>query len=308
MIPSPDAYHPSKDIKCTDSKILEGKLIVHCITGSVAAYPAPEIARCLMRHGAEVIPVMSEDAQKLISPELMYWATGNPAICKLTGGLEHVALTGGKSRTALVLIAPATANTVCKLAHGIADTPVTALAMAAMGSGMPMIVAPAMHYSMHESATFRECLSKLRTLGVEIVEPAVSEMKAKMASVDEILARVIRALHPKADMKGLKVFVTAGATVERLDPVRVFTNLSSGKMGIAIATSAYYRGADVKLVMGHGTAQPPAFIRCIKAPTTDEMFNAVAAELKDGVDIFLSTAAVADYKPERSFEIDTLHG
>ncbi|MEM2909561.1 MAG: bifunctional phosphopantothenoylcysteine decarboxylase/phosphopantothenate--cysteine ligase CoaBC [Nitrososphaerota archaeon] len=297
-----DVHHPSKDIKYADSKILDEKLIAYCITGSVAAYMAPEIARRLMRHGAEVIPVMSADAQKLISLELMRWATGNPAVCTLTGELEHVALTSGKSRVNLVLIAPATANTLCKLAHGIADTPVTALAMAAMGSGIPILVAPAMHYSMYTSAAVQECLSRLRALGVEIVDPMVSEAKAKMANVEEILARVTRTLHPKADMKGLRIVVTAGATVERLDPIRVLTNLSSGKMGIAIATSAYYRGADVKLVMGHGTAQPPSFIRCSKVLTTEDMFNAVVAELKDGVDVFVSTAAVTDYMPERSFE------
>ena len=242
--------HPSKDIVGSEGSELAGKKIALCITGSVAAYKSPDLARELMRLGAEVFCVMTQAAQKIIHPYLMEWATGNPVVTELTGGLEHVALAGEhEERVDLVLVAPATANTISKAACGIGDTSVTSVISTAMGAGIPIIVVPAMHESMYKHPAVAENLRKLREMGVYVVEPVIEEKKAKLPDVQDVVDEVVNVLSPK-DMQGMKVLVTAGPTYEPIDPVRIITNRSSGKMGIAIAREARRRGAEVTLVCG----------------------------------------------------------
>ena len=301
--------HPSKDIVGTKGKELKDKRIVLCITGSVAAVQCPEIARTLMRHGAEVSAVMSPMAQKIIHPYLMEWATGNAVITELTGKIEHVALVGEHPKKAdLVLVAPATANTISKIACGIDDTTVTSVVSTAFGSNVPIIVVPAMHESMYNHPVLTENIEKLKGLGVEFVGPRIEEGKAKIAETKDIVDAVIRKLTVKQDFSGLRVLVTGGPTVEYIDPVRVVTNRSSGKMGVAIAEEALNRGAEVTLVYGLGTAAPPPEARVISVETTEQMYDAVVSELKSKkYDVVIAAAAAADWTIEKpySYKVST---
>jgi phosphopantothenoylcysteine decarboxylase/phosphopantothenate--cysteine ligase len=297
------SIHPSKHITGTESKELKGKRIALCVTGSVAAVQSPEIARALMRHGAEVFAVISPMARKIIHPHLMEWATGNEAITELTGKIEHVALVGEhSSRVDLVIVAPATANTISKIACGIDDTTVTSVVSTAFGSDCPIIIVPAMHESMYNHPILTKNIKELKSLGVEFVGPRIEEGKAKIAKTKEIVAAVVSKLASRNDLSGMKVLITAGATTEHIDPVRVVTNKSSGKMGVAIAEEALSRGAEVTLVYGLGTEAPPSRARLLTVETTEEMYEAVVSELKSKkYDLTIAVAAVADWTPEKSY-------
>lgn len=296
--------HPSKDIMQTRGTELKGKRVVLCITGSVAAVKCPEIARQLMRHGAEVFAVMSPMAQKVIHPYLMEWATGNPVVTELTGKIEHVALAGEHaSKANLVLVAPATANTISKIASGIDDTTVTSVASTAFGSKIPIVIVPAMHESMYRHPLLDENIEKLKALGVEFVGPRIEEGKAKIAETEEILEAVIRKLSASKDFAGMKILVTAGPTLEYIDPVRVITNKSSGLMGIEVTKEALLRGADVTLIYGPGTAIPSKEARVVTVETTKEMYEAVVSELKSKrYDVVIAAAAAADWTPKKHFD------
>jgi phosphopantothenoylcysteine decarboxylase/phosphopantothenate--cysteine ligase len=295
--------HPSKDIIGTRGQELKDRKIIMCITGSVAAVQSPDVARQLMRHGAEVFPVMSWASQKIIHPYVMEWATGNPVVTELTGKIEHVSLIGGHDRKAdLVLVAPATANTISKIACGIDDTPVTSTVSTAVGLNIPIIIVPAMHESMYNHPILNENIRKLKSLGIEFVKPRIEEGKAKIAVGEDIVNAVINKFSKK-DMVGLKVLVTAGPTLEYIDPVRLITNKSSGKMGVAIANEALRRGAEVTLVYGPGDASPPSNAKVINVETTAEMYSAIMSELKKMKYNFLfATAACADFAPEKAYD------
>lgn len=295
--------HPSRDIVGTEGNELKGKRVVLCITGSVAAVQCSEIARALMRHGADVFVVMSPMAQKIIHPYLMEWATGNAVITELTGKIEHVTLAGEHAKKAdLVLVAPATANTVSKIAYGIDDTTVTSVVSTAFGSKIPIIIVPAMHESMYNHPILIENIKKLKVLGVEFVGPRIEEQKAKIAETKEIVNAVIGKLKVRQDFSRLNVLVTVGSTVEHIDPIRVVTNVSSGKMGVAIAEEALNRGAEVTLVYGLGTAASPQNARVISVETTEQMYNAVVSELKSKkYNIMVAVAAPADWTIEKPY-------
>lgn len=295
--------HPSKDIIGMKGTELKGKRIVLCITGSVAAAESPEIARTLMRHGAEVFAVMSTMAQKIIHPYLMEWATGNTVVTDLTGKIEHVALAGmHPQKTDLILVAPATANTISKIAYGIDDTAVTSVVSTAFGSNIPIIIVPAMHESMYNHPILRENINKLKALGVGFVGPRIEEGKAKIAKTDEIVDDVIRKLESKRDFYGQRILITAGPTVEYIDPIRVITNKSSGRMGVALAEEALSRGAEVMLVYGLGAATPSAGATVVPVETTTEMYDAVVSELKSKrYDVVIAAAAAADWMVEKPF-------
>lgn len=296
--------HPSKDIIETKGEELREKRIILCVTGSVAAVRSPEIARELMRHGAEVYAVMSRNAKKIIHPYLMEWATGNSVVTELTGKIEHVTLVGEHSEKAdLVLIAPATANTISKIVAGIDDTTVTSVASTAMGSGTPIIIVPAMHQSMYKHPILEENIKKLETLGIEFVGPTIKERKAKVADTEEIVEAVIRKLAFEQDFHGKRFLITAGPTIEYIDPVRVITNKSSGKMGVAIAEEAQKRGGEVTLVYGFGTAVLPFKGKVLNVETTKEMRHMVLEELKNvDYDIVVAAAAVSDWTLEKPYK------
>ena len=187
--------HPSSDLKGTHGSILHGKRIVHCITSSVAVVKAPEVTREMLRFGAEVDVVMSPESKNLIHPNLMEWASGNKVTSSLTGKLEHVALGEGSD---LILVCPATANVISKIACGIADDPVTSVICTAMGSKKPIVIVPAMHESMYQHPILAENISKLKGLGIIFVNPRIEEGKAKIADTSNILFTVMRQIGEKA--------------------------------------------------------------------------------------------------------------
>lgn len=290
--------HSSKSIIGSGGSGLAGKRICLCITGSVAAAKSPELARALMRQGAEVFCVMSRSAQGLVGPQLMHWATGNPVVTELTGECEHISLCGDHSEKAdLLLIAPCTANTIGKMVWGVDDTPVTTCASTALGAKIPIVVVPAMHLSMYENSFVAENLGKLAKRGVQIVMPRMEEGKAKIAESGEIVDLCVRRLAEKT-LKGKKVLVTAGATREFIDDVRFISNPSSGRMGIALAREAWLRGADVALVAGHLEAPMPGYLRVVRAGSASEMLSAVRQEAK-GASVIALAAAAGDFTAKK---------
>ena len=293
--------HPSKDITGSKGSELAGRKIALLVSSSVASFKAPEIARELMRHGADVHVVISPATEKMVGSDLLEWATGNPVVKELTGKLEHIALAGNSStRVDLVLISPATANTIGKLASGIDDTPVTTVAATAIGSKIPVLIAPAMHEPLYDHPIVQENIERLKRIGVEFIEPEIVEGKAKIASTEKIVrAALARLASQKKDLKGHKVLVTAGPTIERIDPVRVITNRSSGKMGVALAEEVASRGAETTLILGPGSVAPPAGVKTIRVESTEDMLNATVKELKEGKhDLVFAAGAPSDYKPK----------
>ncbi len=296
--------HPSKEILESKGTILRGKTICLCVTGSVAIIQAPIISRELMRLGAEVVCVMTRAATKLLGPDLMHWATGNPTITKLTGNVEHIYLAGQRpkrlGKADLILICPATANTISKIATGIDDTAVTTVVTTAFGTQIPIIIVPAMHESMFNHPILEENILKLKRLGVDILGPRISEGKAKIARVNDIIQRVIDLVHPVKELEGKRFLITAGPSKEPLDMVRYLTNWSSGRQGIELAKEVKVRGGDVLLVYGQGSTKVPAYIETRSVITTEDFLNVVKEELsKNSYDFFISAAAISDYTPIR---------
>ncbi len=274
------------------STSLEGKTIVLGITGSIAAVRCVELARELRRHGANVYAVMTQAAQKIIHPEAMRYATGNPVITEITGGVEHVEFCGIGGKASLLLIAPCTANTVGKIAHGIDDTPVTTFATTAFGSGIPIMIVPAMHESMYDHPIVIENIGKLTELGVEFINPILEEGAAKIASNEEIVLRAERALGRKT-LAGKSILITGGATAEAIDPIRILTNRASGKTGIELAFEAFRRGADVTLV--HRGCIGIQGICEFNVESAQDMTDTVIEELGKGYDLLISAAAISDF-------------
>ncbi len=303
--------HPSKDILGSLSTALRGKKVALGITGSVAALRSSEVARLLMRYGVEVVPVMSPEACRIIHPNLMEWATGNPAVCALSGAIEHVALAGNvEGRVDAVVIAPSTANTLGKIAHGIDDTPVTTLATTAIGQGIPMLLVPAMHEPMYHHPAVHRNIEILKNDGIHILMPHISEGKAKIPETEEIVFHTIDMLRGDGPLAGTEWIVTAGRTVEYLDPIRVLTNNSSGKMGIEISRALYLAGADVHVVYGKGTAEVVPNVPTYRVETASQMLDTVRTLLeKHHIDCMVAAAAVGDWQAGETAEDKiTTHG
>ena len=299
--------HPSKDIIESKGRILRGKTICMCLTGSVAVISAPIIARELMRLGAEVIAVMSKAATELITPTLMHWATGNPVITNLTGAVEHVYLAGERpkelGKADLILICPSTANTISKIANGIDDTPVTTVVSTAFGASIPIVVVPAAHESMMKHSIFHENIKKLKKYGVDILGPRISEGKAKIAKIDDIIDRVVDLLISKKDLEGKRILITAGPSREYLDEIRFVSNNSSGRMGIEIAKEAKARGAEVLLIAGSCLVKIPDYLNTVNAVSTSDFIKVIKDELEyKDYDFFICAAAISDYSPTECVE------
>ncbi len=251
--------HPSEAIIGSQSSLLKGKKIVLGITGSIATVECFELARDLMRHGAMVVPVLTPEAQKLVTPYAMSFATGQEAITELDGRVQHVALMGDvQGRADLLLIAPSTANTISKIACGIDDTTVTTMATVALGSGVPILIAPAMHGAMFNNPMVAENIDKLKRAGVEFVGPRMEGKKAKIAVKEEILHAVIRKLSD-GRMKGRRVLIIGGSSAESMDDMRIVTNKGTGETAVELTRAAYHEGADVELWMGRCTVTLPSF-------------------------------------------------
>jgi len=294
-----------KDIIGSDGKELSGKKIALCVTASVSITEAPRIARTLMRHGADVIVVLTEEAGELVSPMIFEWSTGNKPITKITGRVEHVELVTSKDKSDLILIAPCTANTLSKIAAGISDDPVSTLVCTSLGTEIPLVIALAMHEPMLRNPILVESIAKLKQLGVKFVEGRLEESKSKVATPEDILAAVMGAFQSKAagscELESLGFLITAGPTREAIDQVRFVSNASSGKMGIALAQACAKGGAgNVCLILGPGVSIPSGFdaskIQTKSVVSTEDMLNVVLGELKSGeYDVFISAGAPADY-------------
>ncbi len=285
------AEHPTLKIKGSKSQSLTGKRIVLGVTGSIAAVKCVELARELIRHGAEVLPVLSKEARRIIHPNSMHYACGREPITKLSGAIEHVRECGVGGMADLLLIAPATANTVGKIVQGIDDTPVTTFATTALGRKMKLVLVPAMHSSMYESPAVQRNLEQAGKDTIIIVNPKKEENKAKFPEIEDIVIECERALG-NGKFAGKKIVVSSGATLEEIDDVRVLTNKSSGKTGQEIAKEFYRRGAEVTIV--HNSGALVSGIGARKVETAEQMENALLEECKKA-DIFVSVAAMGDF-------------
>jgi len=281
--------HPSLDIVDSHGIELSGKRIVLCVAGSVAAYKAIELARLLMRHGADVRCVTSEAVTKLIQPDYFKWATGNDVITKLTGKLEHIKLADYK-QSDLVIVYPGTANTLGKLANGIDDTPVSTVLTVGFGSKIPILMCLAMHESMYENSAVKKNIKFLKNK-IEFLSPKIVEGKAKAPEPEDVLNNVLAKFGFSSVLKNKKVLMTAGPTIEYIDPIRAITNLSSGKTGTLLASELISAGAKVTLVYGPGNQVPTKGIKVINVTTSKEMFDAVKKELQKKYDIVIMAAA-----------------
>lgn len=281
--------------------MLQGKTVVLGVTGGIAAYKMPNLASALVKLGCNVQVLMTQNATQFITAVTFETLTGNKALVdtfdrNFSFQVEHIAVA---DQADLVMIAPATANVIAKLAHGLADDMLTTTVLAC---NCPKIVVPAMNTKMYENPVTQDNLNTLRRYGWEVVEPASGYLacgavgKGKLPEPEVLLQVILHDLAHEKDMVGKKVLVTAGPTQEALDPVRYLTNHSSGKMGYAIAQAAARRGAQVTLVSGPVALKRLPYVETVDVVSAQEMFEAVAVRAAEQ-DILIKAAAVADYRP-----------
>jgi len=289
--------HPSLDIVSSYGVELSGKRIVLCVAGSVAAYKAIELSRLLMRHGADVTCVASNAVTKLIQPDYFKWATGNDVITKLTGELEHIKLADYK-QSDLLIVYPATANTLGKLANGIDDTPISTVLTVGFGSKIPILMCLAMHEAMYENSAVKKNIEFLKNK-IEFMSPQMIEGKAKAPEPEDVMEYVLRKFGSSSILKDKKILITAGPTIEYIDPIRTITNQSSGKTGVLLTSELISAGSKVTLIYGPGIEIPPKGANVIKVSTSKDMFNEVKKQMKKKYDIVIMAAAIADYTPQK---------
>ena len=301
--------------------MLEGVNVALGVTGSIAAVKTVELAHELRRQGASVRAVMTDSARGILHPWAVEFATEHDVVTEITGRVEHVDLCGREGWADVFLIAPATANTVGKIAGAVDDTPVTTCATTALGAGVPVVVAPAMHEPMYDHPGVLDALARLEEWGVTYADPRIEEGKAKIASEEAIVTEVARATTPDT-LADRHVVVTAGATSEAIDPIRTLTNRASGETGRAVARACYVRGADVTLVHDGGHVH---YADTRKVESAAEMLTAVESAVSGSTatgedatsadprasttdapagpaDALVSAAAISDYTVEASDE------
>ncbi len=281
--------------------MLKGKCVVLGVTGSIAAYKIANLASALVKLGADVNVIMTKNATNFINPITFETLTSNKCLVDTFDrdfqfNVEHVALA---KRADIFLVAPASANVIGKMAHGIADDMLTTTILAAK---CKKLVSPAMNTNMFTNPIVQDNIEALRKYGFEIIEPASGYLACgdtgagKMPEPDVLLQYILKEIAFEHDLEGKKVLVTAGPTAEAIDPVRYITNHSTGKMGYAVAKIAMQRGADVTLVSGPVAVEPPMFVKVVNIRSAAEMAEAVKANAADS-DIIIKSAAVADYRP-----------
>ena len=286
--------------------MLKGKNVLLCVTGSIAAYKIAELASRLVKLHCNVDVIMTKNATNFINPITFETLTGNKCLVdtfdrNFQFSVEHVSIA---KQADVVMIAPASANVIGKLAHGIADDMLTTTIMACK---CKKIVSPAMNTNMYENPIVQDNLAILQHYGYEVIEPASGYLACgdtgagKMPEPEMLLDYILREIAKEKDLLGRKVLVTAGPTQEAIDPVRYITNHSSGKMGYALAKAAMLRGADVTLVSGPCAIEPPPFVKLVPVVTAKEMFDAVTS-VSFEQDIIIKAAAVADYRPANVYE------
>ncbi len=281
--------------------VLKGKKIILAVTGSIAAYKAANLASMLKKLHADVTVLMTENAKNFINPITFETLTGNKCLIdtfdrNFQYNVEHVSLA---KVTDLVIVAPASANVIGKIANGIADDMLTTTIMACR---CKKIIAPAMNTNMYLNPVVQDNIKKLKHYEMEVIIPDTGHLACgdegigKMPSEQVLLDYILRELALQKDMAGKKVLVTAGPTMEKIDPVRFISNHSTGKMGYALAENAMLRGADVTLVTGKTSISPPPFVKVVPVISARDMFEAVAEHMNEQ-DIIIKSAAVADYRP-----------
>lgn len=281
--------------------MLKGKTVLLGVTGSIAVYKICNLARMLTKLGADVHVAMTPNSLNFVHPLTFETLTQNKCLIdtfdrNFQYSVEHVAIA---KKADVVMIAPASANVIGKIAGGIADDMLTTTVMACT---CKKIIAPAMNHNMFHNPIVQDNINKLKKFGYEIVEPVRGMLAnrdigdGKLPDEETLLEYIVREIAFKKDLQGRKIMITAGATRENIDPVRFITNHSSGKMGFALARAAMLRGADVTLVAAHTDIEPPMFVNLIKVESAEDMFNAVKDNFAD-MDIIIKAAAVADYTP-----------
>ncbi|HIH29637.1 MAG TPA: bifunctional phosphopantothenoylcysteine decarboxylase/phosphopantothenate--cysteine ligase CoaBC [Thermoplasmata archaeon] len=290
--------HPAEELRGKKTNKLLNKRIVLGITGSIAAVESVKLARELIRHGATVYPMMTPSATRIIHPDAIEFATGHKPVIQLSGQTEHVSWCGlVKDPVDLLLISPCTANTISKIARGIDDTPVTTCATTAIGSGVPILLVPAMHLSMYDHKIVQKNIEICKKHGVLFVDPLLSGNKAKTPEIVEIVETVIRTTG-KQDLRNKKILIIGGATAEPLDDIRVLTNRSSGKTAVALSINAFERGADVTLWYGYAQEMIPPYISFIRFETVNDLLQLLK---KNPIpfDSVIVCAAIANYIPKK---------
>ncbi|MCQ4022083.1 MULTISPECIES: bifunctional phosphopantothenoylcysteine decarboxylase/phosphopantothenate--cysteine ligase CoaBC [unclassified Ruminococcus] len=282
--------------------MFKNKTVILGVSGGIAAYKIPNLARLLIKQGCDVHVIMTENATKFITEDTFEALTSNKCIVDTFDRnhpfeIKHISLA---TKADYMLIAPATANVIGKIANGIADDMLTTTVMACK---CPVAIAPAMNTNMYQNAIVQDNIEKLKKFGYTIIEPNSGILACrtvgagKMPEPQELYSYVERELACDKDLKGLKLLVTAGPTIEPIDPVRYITNHSSGKMGYAIAKAAMLRGAEVTLVSGKCALEPVPFVETVNVTTAEDMFTAVTSKASEQ-DIIVKAAAVADYTPQ----------
>lgn len=286
--------------------MLKGKTVLLGVTGSIAAYKIAYLASALKKLHAEVHVLMTKNATNFITPITFESLTGTKCLVdtfdrNFQFQVEHVSIA---KKADVVMIAPASANVIGKLAHGIADDMLTTTIMACK---CKKFISPAMNTSMFENPILQDNLKTLEHYGYEVIQPASGYLACgdtgagKMPEPETLLSYILREIAAEKDLEGKKVLVTAGPTQESIDPVRYITNHSSGKMGYALAKAAMLRGADVTLVSGPCSITPPPFVKVVPVVTAKDMFDAVTFVSAEQ-DIIIKAAAVADYRPKQVFD------
>lgn len=281
--------------------MLKGKTVLLGVSGSIAAYKIANLARMLKKLHCNVHVLMTRNATQFINPVTFETLTANKCLIdtfdrNFQYSVEHVALA---KQADVVMLAPASANVIGKIANGIADDMLTTTVMACP---CKKLVAPAMNHNMYHNPIVQDNIKKLASYGYEIITPATGMLAngdlgdGRMPDEEELLQYILKEIAFKKDLEGKKVLITAGATREAIDPVRFITNHSSGKMGVALAKAAMLRGAEVTLIKAHTDVEAPMFVKVVPVTSAEDMFEAVSA-LADEQDIIIKAAAVSDYTP-----------